>query len=133
MPNPPPSVAAPTLANAIAHLVNATSDNTRILQAMAQNMAPGQHGSHNPKANITYGSFLKTQPPIFTKANEPLEADDWIRTIEQKFGLIRCSGNQKTLFAAQQLQGPIGAWWASYLATQLEGHQVPWVEFCDAF
>jgi hypothetical protein len=37
------------------------------------------------------------------------------------------------LFAAQQLQGPAGAWWASYLATQPKGHQVPCVEFHDAF
>ena len=96
-------------------------------------MAPGQHGRHNPKANNTYADFLKTQPPIFTKADEPLETNDWIRTIEQKFGLIHCNGNQKTLFAAQQLQGPAGAWWESYLAIQPEGHQVPWVEFCDAF
>jgi len=76
---------------------------------------------------------LKTQPPIFIKANEPLQADDWIRTIQQKFGLVRCSEYQKTLFAAQQLQGPTGAWWASHLAMQPEGHQVPWVEFHDAF
>ena len=78
MPIPPPSSAAPTLVDAIAHLVNASADNTHNLQAMAQNMAPGQHGSHNPKANITYGSFLKTQPPIFTKVDEPLEVDEWI-------------------------------------------------------
>jgi hypothetical protein len=37
------------------------------------------------------------------------------------------------LFVAQQLRGPAGAWWAGYLATQPEGHQVPWVEFRDAF
>ena len=78
MPNPPPPPPTPTLTEAIAHLINASADNTRILQAMAQNMAPGQHGSHNPKANITYGSFLKTQPPIFTKVDEPLEVDEWI-------------------------------------------------------
>ena len=66
-------------------------------------MAPGLHGRCGPDVNNTYGDFLKTQPPIFTKANEPLEADDWIRTIGQKFGLIRCNGNQKTLFDAQQL------------------------------
>jgi hypothetical protein len=66
-------------------------------------MAPGPHGRHDPEGNNTYADFLKTQPPIFARANEPFEADDWIRTIEQKFLLIRCNGNQKTLFTAQQL------------------------------
>jgi hypothetical protein len=64
-------------------------------------MAPGPHGCHDPEGNNTYADFLKTQPPIFIKANEPLEADDWIHTIEQKFLLIHYNGNQKTLFATQ--------------------------------
>jgi hypothetical protein len=50
--------------------------------------------------------FLETRPPIFIKAEEPLEADEWIRVMEQKFGLIRCIETQKPLFAAQQLRGP---------------------------
>lgn len=133
MPNPPPPPPVPTLADAIAHLVDASADNARILQAIAQNMAPGPRGHHNHGGNNTYADFLKTQPPIFLRAREPLEADDWIRTIEQKLGLIHCNKNQKTLFAAQQLQGLAGAWWASYLATQLEGYQVPWAEFRESF
>ena len=92
-----------------------------------------QHGIPDPKADHTYRDFLKTNPPVFHKAKEPLEAEDWIRTIEQKFGLLRYSDIQKTLFAAQQLQGPAGAWWASFLATQPKGHQVLWVDFCTIF
>jgi hypothetical protein len=75
MPNPPPPPPAPTLTEAIAHLINASADNTRILQAMAQNMAPGPHGRRDPRGNNTYADFLKTQSPIFIKENEPLEAD----------------------------------------------------------
>jgi hypothetical protein len=33
---------------------------------------------------------MDTRPPVFSKAEEPLEANDWIRTIEQKFDLINC-------------------------------------------
>ena len=43
------------------------------------------------QADNTYHDFLKTHPPVFRKAEEPLEAEDWIRTTEQKFGLIHCS------------------------------------------
>jgi hypothetical protein len=45
--------------------------------------------------------FLATQPPTFTEASEPLEADHWLSTIESKFNLLNCIENQKTLFAAQ--------------------------------
>jgi hypothetical protein len=33
--------------------------------------------------------FSETCPPIFVKVEEPLEADEWIRVMEQKSGLIR--------------------------------------------
>jgi hypothetical protein len=48
---------------------------------------------------LSLEAFLKTQPPIFYKAKEPLEAQDWIRTIELKFSLIHYSDVQKTQFA----------------------------------
>jgi hypothetical protein len=53
----------------------------------------------------SYLDFLKTRPPLFVKAEDPLETDEWIRVIEQKFGLLRCTETQKPLLAAQQLRG----------------------------
>jgi hypothetical protein len=35
--------------------------------------------------------FSETRPPVFVKAKEPLEADERIRVMEQKIGLIRCA------------------------------------------
>jgi hypothetical protein len=37
------------------------------------------------------------------------------------------------MYAAQQLRGAAGAWWASYIATLPGDHHVPWGEFCTAF
>jgi hypothetical protein len=77
--------------------------------------------------------FLETCPPLFVKAEDPLEADEWIWVIEQKFGLLRCMEIQKPLFAAQQLRGPVSTWWGNYVAIQPVGHQVTWDEFKLAF
>jgi hypothetical protein len=38
--------------------------------------------------------------------------------MEQKFDLINCTDYQKPVFAAQQLRGAAGAWWANLLAAQ---------------
>jgi hypothetical protein len=54
--------------------------------------------------------FLATQLPTFTGASEPLKADHWLRTIESKFNLLKCTENQKIMFAAQQLLGDARAW-----------------------
>jgi hypothetical protein len=62
--------------------------------------------------------FLSTQPPLFHKADEPLDADAWLRTIESKFALLSvpCSDANKALFAAQQLCGTARIWWDHYHA-----------------
>ena len=91
---------APTLDDTLATLVNASTDNARMLQTFVQHGIPISQGCLDPEADNTYHDFLKTKPPIFLRAEELLEAVDWIRTIEQKFSLLRCSDVQKTLFAA---------------------------------
>jgi hypothetical protein len=91
------------LAEAIVVLVKATADNTRFLREMAGNQFQ-QHGGRAPPQgprDTTYLEFSETQPSLFIKAEEPLEADEWVREMEQKFGLIRCTETQKPLFAAQ--------------------------------
>jgi hypothetical protein len=75
-PNPP--LVPPTLAQAIAALVNATADNARLLRELAQNnqnVPQGNRGCNN-REEATYMDFIETRPPVFTRANEPLEADD---------------------------------------------------------
>jgi hypothetical protein len=71
--------------------------------------------------------------PVYVKTEEPPEADEWIRVMEQKFGLIRCTETQKPLFATQQLRGPASTWWANFVAIQPEGHPITWAEFKQAF
>jgi hypothetical protein len=121
----------PTLAEAIAALVNATSDNTRFLREMAgqQFQQQGRRGYPQGPRETSYLDFSETHPPLFVKAEDPLEADEWIRVIEQKFGLLRCSETQKPLFAAQQLCDPASTWWGNFMAFQPANHQITWEEF----
>jgi hypothetical protein len=89
--------------------------------------------SHHQERDSSYSDFLATHPPVFADATDPLEADNWLRTTESKFGLLHCTGYQKTLYAMQQLRGATRAWWASYIATLPDDHHVPWGEFCTTF
>jgi hypothetical protein len=132
-PNPPP--VPTTLAEAIAALVNATADNTRFLREMAGNQFQQQGGRAPPQGphETSYLDFSEMRPPLFVKAENPLEADEWIRVMEQKFGFIRCTETQKSLFPAQQLRGSASTWWGNFVAIQQAGHQVTWDEFKLAF
>ena len=67
-----------TMVDVIAALVNATAENARLLKELAQNQqAPYPHrGRRNGNDESTYVDFTNTRPPVFSKVEEPLEADD---------------------------------------------------------
>jgi hypothetical protein len=46
-------------------------------------------------------------PSDIAEASNPLEADNWIRITDSKFGLLHYSEVHKTLYVAQQLRGSI--------------------------
>jgi hypothetical protein len=110
---PNPKHVLPTLAEAIAALVNATADNTHFLCEMVGNQFQQQGRRAYPQGprETSYLDLSETRPPLFVKVEDPLEADEWVQVIEQKFGLIHCTETHKSLFAAQQLRGPASTWW----------------------
>ena len=68
-PNPP------DLAQAIAAMLTGRDEQTALLhELVAQGVAP-QPGRNHPPPVPGYEEFLGTQPPLFHKADEPLEAD----------------------------------------------------------
>jgi hypothetical protein len=79
----PPSV-PPTLAEAIAALVTATANNTRFLREMAGQQLQQQGGRAYPQGprETSYLDFSETRLPLFVKAEDPLEADEWVQVIE---------------------------------------------------
>jgi hypothetical protein len=71
-----------------------------------------RHGRQGPEPNqySDFKDFLDTKPPLFKEAEEPLQADEWLNTIEQKFRLLRLTDELKTEYASHQLHGPAGIW-----------------------
>ena len=105
---PPPP---PSLADAIAAIINSGEETSRLLNMIAQNTATRTHRATGP-GSVSYPDFLQTDPPIFKKADHPLEADEWLNVIEQKFRVYPdLTGTQKVEFAGLQLHGPAGVWW----------------------
>src|SRR6266511_1903358 len=116
--NPPPP--PQTLAEVVAQ-------QTQILQMLAQNQMHQQqpHRYQGQPQNATYGDFAATHPPTFAKAEDPLEADSWLRLMESKFELLTCTETQKTLFAAHQPRGAIASR-SAIEPIRPAGPQVPW-------
>ena len=81
----------------------------------------------------TFKDFFDTKTPIFKVAEEPLQADEWLNTIEQKFHLLRVTEHLKAEYASHQLQGPAGIWWAHFLSSLPTNARVTWEQFKLAF
>jgi hypothetical protein len=127
---PPP----PTLAQAIASILESCDEQTELLRQLVANTSCGGHGERNSAlAPTTYSDLTATHLPLFNEVGEPLEVDHWLRVIESKFGLLHYTEVHKTLFATQQLCGDASAWWTNYAATRPTDYQVSWNEFCSAF
>jgi hypothetical protein len=111
-----------------------------ILRQLTQHQPSPQHyggGDHHkcPPAVATYQEFLSTQSSLFTRAEDPLDANVWLRVVESKFPLLNgdCSDVTKVHFATQQLCGPARTWWDHFLAMQPVDHVVEWGEFKATF
>jgi hypothetical protein len=80
--------------------------NEILRQLLQRQPHPQQYGGGQPQrplAATTYEEFLSMQPPLFTKAEDPLDADVWLRVLESKFPLLTgaCPDDTKTRIAAQ--------------------------------
>jgi LmbE family N-acetylglucosaminyl deacetylase len=130
--NPPLSL---SLAQAIASILESRDEQTELMRQLVANSARGGNRARNTPAPAltTYSDFAATHPPLFIEVGEPLDAAHWLRVMESKFGLLRCTEVQKTLFATQELRGDASMCWANYTTTHPTDYEVMWAEFHDAF
>ncbi|KAK1613818.1 hypothetical protein QYE76_019335, partial [Lolium multiflorum] len=96
--------------------------NIAALQQIAQNNQGHGHQDH-PGSKLK--NFQNTNPPMFSKTEEPLDADDWLQTMENNLGV---EAAEKVLFATHYLAGPARAWWTSTRAMN-GGQKMTWEDF----
>lgn len=80
------------------------------------------HGEEAPRSRLR--DFQNTNPPVFSKCTTPLDADDWLRTIENNLEVAAVGYNDKVLLATHFLAGPARAWWENVKAMHAPGHVI---------
>ncbi|KAK1607890.1 hypothetical protein QYE76_031563 [Lolium multiflorum] len=99
--------------------------NIAALQQIANNNQG--HGNHDhPGSKLK--NFQKTNPPMFSKTEEPLYADDWLETMENNLEVAGVEAAERVLFATHYLSGPARAWWTSTRAMNA-GQMMTWADF----
>jgi hypothetical protein len=56
------------------------------------------------------GDFQRTKPPTLSHVVEPMDADDWLKSVEKTLSVVQCNNHEKLLLASHQLSGPATDW-----------------------
>jgi hypothetical protein len=64
-----------------------------IVNLRAQPQAP-------PLLRDRLGDFQRTKLTTFSHAVEPMDADDWLKSVEKKLQVVQCNNHEKVLLAS---------------------------------
>src|SRR3982751_2405439 len=73
-------------------------DSHALLEVIARN------STQQRNEMVTLNKFIHLYPPVFSYSTEPLEADDWLRSIERKLQAGRVADNDKVTYAPTTLR-----------------------------
>jgi len=101
--NPPPPPPPPNPGELMQMMVESQRLLTETINQMANQ--GGRNAQHGPAPNqySSFKDFMDTKPPSFREAEEPLQVEEWLNTVEQKFCLLRLTDSLKAEYAAHQL------------------------------
>jgi hypothetical protein len=70
---------------------------------------------------------------VFAHSADPMDAEDWLRTVEWELYTAQCDDMEKVLYGPRLLRGVAQSWWESYVATHANPDTITWEEFRDNF
>jgi hypothetical protein len=73
--------------------------------------------------------FMSHKPPTFANSPDPLDTNDWLKSVEKMLNIAQCSDREKVLYAFGRLTGPTADWWDSYIAAHDAANTITWAEF----
>ena len=90
----------PSLAEVMLEAERNKRETNRLLERIEQNTA-----RHPRNDLVSINDFIKLYPPKFNHSVEPLDADDWLRSITHKLRSANVAEADKVTYAAYHLEG----------------------------
>jgi hypothetical protein len=116
---------------------------TQAVQAIGQTLAAIQQQQQQQQASPQpqmpqmprdkRAEFMRGHPPTFAHSSDPMDAEDWLRTVEWELHTAQCDDREKVLYGPRLLRGAAQSWWESYLATRAHPDAITWEEFRGSF
>jgi hypothetical protein len=93
-----------------------------VQQMQAQQNQPPQPAPPPPRDR--HKEFMSHHPPTFSHSSDPLDADDWLKTITKKLEIVQCTDREMVLYVAGRLVGQARDWWDAYATTHPNRHNI---------
>jgi hypothetical protein len=113
---------------------------TQTVQAIGQTLAAIQQQQQQPPPQPQpqmprdkRAEFMRGHPPMFSHSSDPIDAEDWLRTMERELHTAQCDDREKVMYGPRLLRGAAQSWWESYLATHANPDTITWEEFTGSF
>jgi hypothetical protein len=58
-----------------------------------------------PPARDRHREFMSHKPPSFSHSPDPLQADDWVKTVEKMLNIVQFTNRENVLYASGRLEG----------------------------
>jgi hypothetical protein len=62
-----------------------------IQNLQAQQNQPGPPPPPSPQPRDKHKEFMSHHPPIYSHSSDPLDADDWLKTVTKKLEIFQCT------------------------------------------
>ena len=90
-PLPPPS---------LAHVLATMEGNRVRTEQILEHLVQNQNQNQNCQGQcVSLADFLRVGPPFFSNPKEPLDADDWLRSVQRKFAAHHVPAAEHVNFA----------------------------------
>src|SRR3954469_5576592 len=95
----------PTMAQFLMEVERNRRDSHHLLEVIARNTTQQRNEL------VSLNDFIRLHPPVFSYSTEPLDADDWLRSIERKLQAGHVADGDKVNYSTYHLEGAASSWW----------------------
>jgi hypothetical protein len=85
---------------------------TQAVQAIGQTLAAIQQQQQPPPQpqmplmpKDKRAEFMRGHPSVFAHSSDPMDAEDWLRTVERELHTAQCDDREKVLYVPRLLRG----------------------------
>jgi hypothetical protein len=128
---PPPPMSIEQMFLMQTQAVQAIGQTLAAIQQQQQQAPPQPQMPQMPRDKRA--EFMRGHPPTFAHSSDPMDAEDWLRTVERELHTAQCDDREKVLYGPRLLRGATQSWWESYLATHANPDAITWEEFRGSF